>query len=93
MLTVAACSGGDTEPEAVAATPTPTTDVAGTNEKTNVPPPATRSPGASVLLDRVPFADELSRTGAALPEGAEPVSNAITGPDGATIATESLVIP
>ncbi|RIQ35647.1 hypothetical protein [Jiangella rhizosphaerae] len=89
VLTATACSAGGEE-TLLPAEQTTTYDVPG-SPAGNVKPAATRSPEASVLFDWVPFADEPSRTSAALPEGAEPVSNTITGPDGAAITTRGYV--
>ncbi|SDR98193.1 hypothetical protein [Jiangella sp. DSM 45060] len=84
VLTATAC-GGDAEPEAVAGTPTPTIDIAGSTDSV-VPPPVVRSPGTGVLFDWVTFDDEQSYTSTALPDGATPFENAVPIQDGTTMS-------
>lgn len=92
VLTVTACGGGDAEPAAIAtptSTPTQTDPV---SPRKGPPEPATtRSPGANVLFEWVPFVDEASGSSVALPKGAEPVANTIPGPDGGTVTTRGHV--
>lgn len=90
VLTATACAGGDAEPGAVA-TRTPTSELRdGMEPPQGLRPAVTASPEAS-RFRWLPLVDESSGTRVALPEGAKPIGNTVTGPDGAAITTRGFV--
>ncbi|MBB5788045.1 hypothetical protein [Jiangella mangrovi] len=92
-MTAAACAGGDepTEPAAQTATPTPTSALLGGPKPPAGLRPATTASPQAARYEWAEFVDEPTGTSAALPEGAEPIENAIPGPDGTIFQSRGYV--